>query len=576
MTNTELNSKNTELNSKMLEILQTLDMQKLSALQKAQNNGISESFSTIDEMPDIPAYGELNSDEEAELRDEIRDYLRRQYAKKASSLENLELRAHICGVMETRLTRTSDKDGEPRPAKKLPIVTITKILTKLASFKMIGANEMESSLYLYNPLEGIYEERPHFIGRLVNTITPEAMQRDRTEVMNRIADALDVSDITKNENLAVLKNGIFDVEKHKLLPFSPKYTFVTKTDAVWDENATEEPAFGENGWTLSKALSTYFDGQRDEITAFFYACQNAILTNRPSKTFVYFYSKAGQTGKGTLTQLLISLVGKRNAGSANIETLESRFGLASVYDKALIYGNENDLPMAKNGSNNLKNLATGDGITVDRKGISAITVSPTPLVVQSMNTEPNFAVYNGGITARARIFVFEHSFVDEGDEDTLVKSKYISSPKLLKWLTHKVLSMDVPDRLPNFKASLAATGEAQSRAFDVYDDWINDRFENFKGTEFPIKLLYLDFNSWRKENNYDMREKISKIKFSKELRNHLGVDWVYEAKHGRANMSDETVKDLMNHANTATNSPLDVDSFKQEFVSDRQATIHKI
>lgn len=559
------------LNNTMIDLLKKLDAQKLTELQKAQKDGIDDAFSSINEVPDIAPYGSLSASDEQKLREEIRDYLQRQYAKKASSLENLELRACICGVMETRLTRTSDAQGNPTPAKKLPIGTITKILQALADFKMIGATETESSLYLYNPAEGIYEERPHFIGRLVNRITPEAMQRDRTEVMNRISDALDISSITKNENLAVLKNGIYDVEKHELLPFSSKYTFVTKTDAIWDEDATEEPAFGEHGWTLSKALNTYFDGQRDEVTAFFYACQNAILTNRPTRAFVYFYSKAGQTGKGTLTQLLINLVGKHNAGSANIETLESRFGLASVYDKALIYGNENDTPLSKNGSNNLKNLATGDGVTVDRKGISAITVSPTPLVVQSMNTEPNFAVYNGGVKTRARIFVFEHSFVDEGDEDTLVKSEYINDPKLLKWLTHKVLSMDVPDRIPNFKASLAATDEAQSRAFDIYDDWISDRFTTFKGSEFPIKALYLDFNSWLKEQDYD-GEKISRIKFSKELRTHLGVNWVYDSKHGRSRVSDETIEDLARYASMAT----DVDKFKENLISGRQATIRKI
>ena len=566
-------TENTEnaLNTEMLKMLKSLDMEKLNALQKAQKSGISEAFSSISEMPDIPPYGDLSAADESALRAEIRDYLQRQYAKKASSLENLQLRSRICGVMETRLTRTSDAHGNPLPAKKLPIGTITNILQALADFKMIGATEVESSLYLYNPVEGIYEERPHFIGRLVNRVTPEAMQRDRTEVMNRISNALDVSDITKNENLAVLKNGIFDVEKHQLLPFSSKYTFVTKTDAVWDENAVEEPVFGENNWTLSKALNTYFDGQRDEITAFFYACQNAILTNRPSRAFVYFYSKAGQTGKGTLTQLLINLVGKRNAGSANIETIESRFGLASVYDKALIYGNENDAPLSKNGSNNLKNLATGDGITVDRKGISAITVSPTPLVVQSMNTEPNFAVYNGGIKTRARIFVFEHSFVDAGDENTLVKSEYINSPELLKWLAHKVLSMDVPDRLPNFKASLAATDEAQSRAFDIYDDWITERFESFKGTEFPIKALFTDFNLWLREQDYD-GEKISQIKFSKELRAHLGVNWVYDPKHGYASVSAETIDDLARYASMAT----DVKRYKENFISGRQATIRKI
>lgn len=564
------------LNPEMLKMLQSLDMKKLSELQKAQADGISEAFSSINDMPDIPPYGDLPASAESALRAEIRDYLQRQYAKKASSLENLQLRAHICGVMETRLTRTSDAQGNPIPAKKLPIGTITKVLQALADFKMIGATETESSLYLYNPAEGIYEERPHFIGRLVNRITTEAMQRDRTEVMNRIADALDISEITKNENLAVLKNGVFDVEKHELLPFSSKYTFVTKTDAIWDEDATEEPSFGENDWTLSKALTTYFDGQRDEITAFFYACQNAILTNRPSKSFIYFYSKAGQTGKGTLTQLLINLVGKRNTGSANLETLESRFGLASVYDKALIYGNENDAPLTKNGSNNLKNLSTGDGVTVDRKGISAITVSPTPLVVQSMNTEPNFAVYNGGIKTRARIFVFEHSFVDEGDEDTLVKSEYINNPKLLKWLTHKVLSMDVPDRLPNFKASVAAVSESQSRAFDIYDGWIDERFEHFDGSEFPIKVLYLDFTAWRKEQGDDLSEKISKIKFSKELRTHLGVDWVYDAKHGRAKIADETITELMTYAADETHIDSDADKFKANFISGRQATIRKI
>ena len=564
----------TVLNPDMLKVLQSLDAQKLSELQKAQNTGISAAFSSTTEMPEIPPYGTLPAADESKLRDEIRDYLQRQYAKKASSLESLELRAHICGVMEARLTRTSDQRGIPQPAKKLPVTTITKILKSLAVFKMIGANELESALYLYNPIEGIYEERPHFIGRLVNQIAPDAMQRDRTEVINRISNSLDTSELTKAENLAVLKNGIFDVEKHKLLPFSSKYTFVTKTDAVWDENATEEPVFGE-GWKLSKALKTYFDGQRDEVTSFFYACQNAILTNRAAKTFVYFYSKSGQTGKGTLTQLLINLVGKRNSGCANIETLESRFGLASVYDKALIYGNENDSPAAKAGSNNLKNLSTGDGVTVDRKGISAITVSPTPLVVQSMNTEPNFAVYNGGIKARARIFVFEHSFVDAGDENVHVKSEYINSPKLLKWLTHKVLSMDVPDRIPNFKASIAATEESQSRAFDIFDEWINDRFEKFKGSQFPIKALHLDFDAWRKEHDCDT-ESISQIKFSKELRSHLGVNWVYDAKHGRACISDETVDDLLHYARRYASLASDAKRYKETVIAGRQATIRKI
>ena len=54
------------------------------------------------------------------------------------------------------------------------------------------------------------------------------------------------------------------------------------------------------------------------------------------------------------------------------------------------------------------------------------------------------------------------------------------------------------------------------------------------------------------------------------------MDWIYEPKHGRAKISDETIDELMTYTADVTHISSDVDMFKKEFVLGRQATIRKI
>ena len=99
----------------------------------------------------------------------------------------------------------------------------------------------------------------------------------------------------------------------------------------------------DDGWTFENFLQEQFGDAEDAKLMIYQILQGALLTNRPKLVFIYLFSVKGRTGKGTLTELIRSLVGYDNSGSANIEQLEQPFGLESVYDKAFIFGNENDM-----------------------------------------------------------------------------------------------------------------------------------------------------------------------------------------------------------------------------------------
>lgn len=69
------------LNDTMINLLKKLDAQKLAELQKAQSDGITDAFSSINDMPNIAPYGGLSASDEQKLREEIHDYLQRQYGQ---------------------------------------------------------------------------------------------------------------------------------------------------------------------------------------------------------------------------------------------------------------------------------------------------------------------------------------------------------------------------------------------------------------------------------------------------------------------------------------------------------------
>ena len=519
----------------------------------------------IEQLATIPDFPNHVPTEEEIL--EYRLQLEKQLSIKPTTKQDLEIRLHICGEIVRHMNMTVGPRG--LVIKPVSEADASKILLSLMYFKRVGeVFDDNTPLMLYDLDEGTYAERNVELFRLTNVIEPSMKELGRKETRSRIIQNCGFASPNREEHLAGLGNGIFNVKTQKLLPFSPDYVFLSKASVNWNPNAVC-PVFPD-GWTFDGFLDEQFDNDSECRLAIYQILQLALLTNMAKRVFVYFYSLQGRTGKGTLTELIRQLVGPQNSGSANIEQLEQTFGLENVYNKSFIYGNENDNVFAKS-SVNIKNLATGDSVTVNRKSIVNLSVCATPLIIQSMNTTPVFKGLDGGTKNRMRVLEFKHSYYDDDNEK--VKNVYIKNREFLEYLAHKVLLMPVQlmvDPKPSREIKESIEMESNSVL-----EWFVDEFDEFTGNEFSTHALFDTFRAWLKQQN--KKDNMSQLTFSKRFKNVSQHILEFVPKNMKPNMSDEDLKMIRaNLISTQMMLPSDDLSMRYQLDTKRQSGFKRI
>lgn len=537
-----------------------------STQTKTKPNAIMEAL-----KKDIMSQKAPNQDElplNDEKRAQVQAMLEQQLVMKAFNDLELEVRLETCGKLTRAMNASVSKSGEVK-MKPVSEVQAAKIMLSLAYVKIIGEYLSDTTpVMIYNLQTGIWEENNRRIRKLINIIEPQFSQRNEDRVMKLIWQNCEFTKPTHDSNIAVLGNGIFNIETKEFEPFSAypdfvdKYTFLTKSDVNYNPEA-KCPTFPD-GWTFDGFLDEQFGDDEDSKFGMYQLLQYALLNNKPKKTFTYLYSVEGRTGKGTFTELLVNLVGVNNAGSANIAQIEKPFGLEGVYNKALIYGNENDDVIAKS-NDNIKNLATGDRLTVTRKGLVNLTVQATPLIVQSMNSTPQFEGLDSALKNRMRVFKFNHSYYDDDNED--VKEKYIKDQSLLEFLAFKVLNMPVADIIDtdaskNVKMSI----EIDSNPIT---EWFTERFDMFESDILPIQLLFADFLVFL--SNAGINQKFTRRKFVTHLTALTTKDYDYTRVRYEKIESEDFKNDLNMVFETAKTSKLRDQYIKKEYIVDKQS-----
>lgn len=420
--------------------------------------------------------------------------LDQQLAIPAASMDELYARLKVCGQLARKLEETMSKTGI---IKQNPISerVIARIISSLIHIKRVGESKNDATpLMWYDFNEGIYREDMVGLRKLINMVEPSLKRSGKLEVIERIEQDAPFVYPSKDPDICVMGNGIYNADTQTFGPFDPEVVVLTKTSVNWNPEA-KHPDFPD-GWTFDGFLKEQFEGDKQNILMVYQLIQMAILTNRPKNVFVYFYSVLGRTGKGTLTELLRHLVGVNNSGSANIVQLEQQFGLENVYDKAFIFGNENDDVFSRSNVN-IKNLASGDTITVNRKGLINLTVTATPLIVQSMNSLPTFNGLDDGVRNRMRVLEFKHSYY--GDDNEAVKREYVKNNELLEYLAYTALNLPIVG-VADTDASAAITKQVAQTSNPVAM-WFEERMSTFTSPMMTSDWLFTDFLAWMKIEN---------------------------------------------------------------------------
>lgn len=465
-----------------------------------------------------------------------------------------ELKAVLHQVGEQARSKLKGKHKRLSPRK------VADILEKHLNYGLIVADQDEAEkarVSFYDLDSGIYRSNRRLLIQLALEVERNLIIRQQTEVVNYLKIDSPLLAETKDPNLVVVGNGIFNRKERKLLPFSPKYVFTAKIATNYNANAIE-PSF--NGWSVSQWFKQLADGDKDKELLLWQIVATVINPNQTKDVAIFLVDNGqGRTGKSTFEQLLENLVGIGNYGSLKLKEFEQDFKLASATGKALIVGDDNNPNDYNKTSENFKSVATGENVLINPKGSKPFNYRFHCFIVQSMNGIPRFKDTSDALFRRFRVLVFNHQYPADA-HSKLIKSQYIKDRRLLEFMLKKSLGLDF-GTLQDTKESQQAI-KTIKQDNDNVDYFIDNYLDKLKSQRVPVKYLFYYFlAAMERENNPQTMKQNTFTNRAKPLMEKVG--WEYS----RNNLAP---LEFWNKADTELLNKLDI-GYKYHFKVDTKA-----
>ena len=377
---------------------------------------------------------------------------------------------------------------------------VADILLKYVKFAIIGRSERElekAPLVFYDPGAGIYKNNERLIKSLIYSVERDLNIRQYKETLNFLSVGAKAKRPTRDKNLIVVGNGVFNKHTKTLEPFSPQYTFTTKVQTNYNPKATE-PTF--NGWCLSDWFKSLAQGDEHKERLLWQAIACTVNPNYTAEAAIFLVDEGqGRTGKSTFERLLQNITGEGNYSSLKIDEFENDFKLAHAYGSTLLIGDDNHPDNYNKRSDNFKSVLTGETILVNPKGIAPFSAMFNCFVVQSMNGLPRFGDKSDALLRRIRVVEFNKQYPDT-PEGRKIKQEYIKDKRLLEWCLKQALELDFD--------ILEDTEESKRNIYDIKLDndpvvyFVENYFGEITSDRIPVVFLFKYFlNTMTYENN---------------------------------------------------------------------------
>ena len=508
--------------------------------QRTINKAIADTIETFNSSRDTTAKNVYGFNQDNKTIKQVKNVLR------SEGLEQRQL------IKEQNIA-----DGHPNKKVILNFRRVTSILEKYILWAVVGNTPddwQKSALYFYNPESGIYEKNNLLIDELINTVEPQITDKNIKEVKSKLRIESKRKLLTDNPNLYVLGNGIFDANQHKLLDYSPNFVFTSKIAVNYNPHA-QEPKF--DNWSFSNWINEDIaQGKKDKIKLIWQTFKAVINSNYSYHSAVFLLDDAnGSAGKGTFEQLLENIAGENNYASIKLNEFEKDAVLATIVNKPLVIGDDNDPKKPIDSSERFKSSATGDSIVINDKYEKAYSYKPTCLIVQSLNGLPKFKDNSDATYRRIRVIKFNKHYT-ENASNRKVKDEYIFNKELLEWIVKKAIDVKIDGVMTHTEESDTILKENQIDS-DPFLQFVNDAIViTEKGYRFQ-DTTYQAYRTWFKNTGHEfgietfrifnkrMRDE-QHIKQSRRVRdNHKLQVWLnIELNTDSGNLNEMDIKDI--------------------------------
>lgn len=399
---------------------------------------------------------------------------------------------------------------------------------KFANFIRANSHivKINGQLHIYD--NGIYvDSRDKIEAEMIRHI-PNLNRAKRTEVLDYLNILIKDSVESSPANYIAFKNGVYDVFKDKLLPFSEKLIITNKINFNYNPAATSELidstldklscGDGEIRSLLEEAIGYCFY-RRNELGKSF------MLVGNGSR------DTGASNGKSTFLDMVKTLLGEDNITSLDLSELSQKFQNAELFGKLANIGDDIDDTFIPN-SAIFKKLVTGDRIQVQRKGERPFEFNNYAKLLFSANEIPKIKDRGGAIQRRLVIIPFLAHFSKE-DPDFRPYIKYeLREPENIEYLIQlgikglkRVLENQAFTDSDKVKNELEEFEENNNPIIGFFKENEDLLVENQSTTS-----VYVKYTEYCLANNY---QAMSKIEFSKQVNKRFNMKVVPKSIDGK-------------------------------------------
>ena len=352
-----------------------------------------------------------------------------------------------------------------------------------------------------NGIWQIIEEKG--VKQQLQKIIEKAKREGVRPTSNRLFSVHEISKITcfipaekwdANPDLLVCKNGMLHIPTRILKKHDPDARITTGVPYNYDPQAGC-PAF-------MQALSRHSFGIVKFIQEFAGYC---LTTDTRHETTVWFWGDPG-SGKSSIIGGLYAMLGNRAGILSLKQVAQSRFGLANIEGKTLVFSYESPSLYLET-TDILNAIISGEMIPIERKFKDPVQIIPRAKILWAMNKLPRIGDAGNGIFRRVKIVKF--AALPLAQQDPLLKEQILEEGAgILNWA---LLGLDRLRKRGKFE--IPQEVEDATKAFQEGSDpesvFVREECEVDPNNKIQSSVLYAAYKQWCYDNGHKAKSSTS-------------------------------------------------------------------
>lgn len=377
--------------------------------------------------------------------------------------------------------------------------------------------KVQDVLHIY--MNGIYSDKENDIYKVMLKEIKSLSTNQRKEVMNYLNITAKEKELSP-VNFVAVKNGILDIDTWKVTDYTPDVIIKNKIPVKYVPKAY----YDLTDLTLDKL--TCGDKQLRKVLEEMFGY---ILLRRNEYGKVFIFTGDGKNGKSTFLKMIRAFTGNENTASLDLKELGQRFKTAELFGQLVNIGDDISGEYIKD-SSELKKLATGETLNVERKGRDPFDFQNYSKLIFSANKPPKINDTSSGLMRRLMMVPFNAVF-DPSDEDydPFIQDKLISDESMEYMLQLAIVGLK--RLLKNKKFSTSKTVDKELQKYEVENNPILSFLqEDIKFENEVVGDVYKIYQVWCAENGFNSM--VANL-FSREVNKILGLETKQQRVDGK-------------------------------------------